>query len=55
MKLSQALLGAVLVGMVAQTTTSCKKDNPGPKSEQGTLKGKKTPVPGDNCPACGLG
>ena len=40
------------MGMVAQTTTSCKKDAPEPKKEEGTTKGKTVP---ENCPACGLG
>jgi hypothetical protein len=52
MKLPQALLGAILVGVVAQTATSCKKEAPSPKKEQGTSNGKQVPA---NCPACGMG
>ncbi|MBO3269798.1 hypothetical protein MUN82_06850 [Hymenobacter aerilatus] len=53
MKLSKALLGAVLVGITAQTTACTKGDEPAPKGEK-VAKGseKKTPV---YCPACGLG
>ena len=52
MKLPQALLGAILMGVVAQATTSCKKDAPSPKQEEGSGKNKPTPA---NCPACGMG
>lgn len=54
MKLSKALLGAILVGMTVQIT-GCKKDDPTPKDEQvGKSKkaGATTPA---NCPACGMG
>jgi hypothetical protein len=54
MKLSQAVLGAVLVGLTAQTTSCIKKGDPTPKEEQGKT-GSKTPKVPDNCPACGLG
>jgi hypothetical protein len=51
MKLSQAVLGAVLVGLTVQTTSCIKKGDPTPKEEQG----KKNPKVPDNCPGCGLG
>jgi hypothetical protein len=54
MKLSQAVLGAVLVGLTAQATSCIKKGDPTPKEEQGKT-GSKTPKVPDNCPACGLG
>jgi hypothetical protein len=60
MKLSKALLGAILVGVAVQvTTTSCtKKDNDlikpqaGIQSEQ---QSSQTPEPNPVCPACGMG
>lgn len=54
MKLSKALLGAILVGLTAQTTGCVKKDAPAPK-EQGGEKGKNGPAAPGNCPACGMG
>ncbi|MCC3160798.1 hypothetical protein LJ737_26410 [Hymenobacter sp. 15J16-1T3B] len=53
MKLSKAVLGAVLIGLTVQTTGCVKKDTPAPKGEQGG-KGGKTVTP-DNCPGCGMG
>lgn len=55
MKLSKALLGAIVVGITVQTTVSCAKKNaPDPKEQ--TAKAEKEPVrPPDNCPACGMG
>lgn len=53
MKLPKALLGAILVGMTAQITTSCTSDGaPKPKEESGKKTTKTTP---DNCPGCGMG
>lgn len=55
MKLSKALLSAIMVGVTVQTITSCgKKDAPGPKAEasQTNPNGTKEPF---NCPACGMG
>jgi hypothetical protein len=47
MKLSKALLSAILIGITVQTITSCKKDKlPEVKKEA------KQPV---SCPACGMG
>ncbi|WP_167855232.1 hypothetical protein [Hymenobacter wooponensis] len=54
MKLSQAVLGAVLVGLTVQTTSCIKKDDPTPKEEQGKPSKKSPKVP-DSCPGCGLG
>ncbi|GAB3226117.1 hypothetical protein GCM10027346_08060 [Hymenobacter seoulensis] len=53
MKLSQAVLGAFLVGLTVQTTSCVKKGDPTPKEESKT--GSKTPKVPDNCPACGMG
>ena len=54
MKLSKALLGAIVVGITAQATAGCnKKDTPTPQKSP-LLTGKKLTAP-DNCPACGLG
>jgi len=55
MKLSKALLSAILVGVTVQATTSCnKKEDPEPKTTatQSSGNGMKEPI---NCPACGLG
>ena len=55
MKLSKALLSAILVGVTVQATTSCnKKEDPEPKTTatQSSGNGVKEPI---NCPACGLG
>lgn len=54
MKLSKALLSAMVVGLTVQTT-GCKTNDPTPKGEEGkkTESGSgKTPV---NCPGCGMG
>ena len=51
MKLSKALLSAILVGVTVQTITSCnKKDEPKPTTQ--TNQNGKEP---NNCPGCGLG
>ena len=55
MKLPKALLGAILVGVAAQTTACSKGGEPTPKEKQlgQTVKGVvKAPA---NCPACGMG
>lgn len=55
MKLSKALLGAILLGITVQTTGCKEKELPGPKSEkeESGKKGEKTvPV---SCPMCGMG
>ncbi|SET05589.1 chryseobasin-related MNIO class RiPP peptide [Hymenobacter actinosclerus] len=55
MKISQALLGAMLVGLAAPTTSCTKKGDPTPKQEEGKQKkGESTKTP-DSCPACGMG
>jgi hypothetical protein len=52
MKLSKALLSAMLVGVTVQTITSCnKKGEPKPLTETNQ---KETKEP-NNCPGCGLG
>lgn len=52
MKLSQALLGALVVGLTTQAT-GCKSNDPAPKGEEGKkTESSKAPI---NCPACGLG
>lgn len=50
MKLSKALLGAILVGVVVQATGCNKGGDPKPKGE----KTANSKIP-DNCPGCGLG
>ena len=56
MKLPKSLLGAILVGVTVQATTSCtKKDAPTPKEEQASKGEKETAKTPINCPACGLG
>ncbi len=56
MKLSKALLSAILLGITVQTTTSCEeKELPQPNSEQGeNSKESEKEIPA-NCPACGMG
>ncbi|QJX49049.1 hypothetical protein HMJ29_19920 [Hymenobacter taeanensis] len=54
MKLSQAVLGAVLVGLAVQTTSCIKKDDPTPKEKQGETSTKSPKTP-DACPGCGMG
>jgi hypothetical protein len=52
MKLSKALLSALLVGVTVQTITSCnKKDEPKPVTQ--TKEKGATEL--FNCPACGMG
>jgi hypothetical protein len=56
MKLPKALLGAILVGMTVQATTSCtKRDAPEPTGEKTKKGGKEAPKVPLNCPACGMG
>lgn len=61
MKISKALLGAILVGVAVQTTTSCTKmDKKAVKPESESVKGCFPGDPGDPpvtepCPACGMG
>jgi hypothetical protein len=58
MKLSKALLGAIMVGVSLQTTVSLSSCT---KKDKETLPVKqhadKTPdtQPSDSCPACGMG
>ena len=53
MKLPKAVLGAVIIGLTAQTVSCIKKADPAPKGEDG--KSKKGGAVIDNCPACGRG
>lgn len=54
MKLSKALLGAILVGITVQTTSCSKKDKEvTPQAQQNPKEEIKTPDGG--CPACGMG
>ncbi|MFC0773776.1 chryseobasin-related MNIO class RiPP peptide [Terrimonas alba] len=57
MKLSKSLLSAILIGIVVQTTTSCKKDKdiPDPKAKQEAQKEQEKTNPAEPCPACGMG
>ncbi|SEW55867.1 chryseobasin-related MNIO class RiPP peptide [Chitinophaga arvensicola] len=51
MKLPKSLLGAILIGITVQTTTSCNKDKSVKPKEK-----KEVKKPGeDGCPACGMG
>lgn len=59
MKLSKALLAAILTGITLQTVQSCTKDkdDPPPSKEEKEKEKegeKKKPFP-YNCPACGMG
>lgn len=57
MKLSKSLLGAILIGITVQTTTSCKKDKEltDPKAKQEAQKEAEKSNPSYPCPACGMG
>lgn len=57
MKLSKSLLSAILIGIVVQTTSSCKKDKelPDQKTKQETQKEGEKINPPYPCPACGMG
>jgi len=66
MKISKALLGAILVGIAVQTTaTSCSKKEVSPVKTDTGAPGEQvqpphsnpppTPPPGGDCPACGMG
>ena len=56
MKLSQALLGAILVGVTVQASSCNKNDDNKPKVKPSTTLGKGGLAnPGDCCPACGRG
>ena len=57
MKLSKSLLSAILIGIVVQTTTSCKKDKdiPDPKAKQEAQKEQVKTNLAEPCPACGMG
>jgi hypothetical protein len=55
MKLSKALLGAILVGVAVQTTGCKKGDEPTPKGEQGAKSDKEIAKTPANCAACGMG
>ena len=56
MKLSKALLGALLLGIAIETSSCNKKDdNPTPlvTEQDDTVNPKQNPE--DCCPACGMG
>jgi len=56
MKIPKVLLGAMLVGIAVQTTTSCTKKEQAkiqPMPEQ--QKEQAQPPNYDPCPACGMG
>lgn len=60
MKISQALLGAILMGITVQAVSSCDKkqqDKIKPVSEQQVSdQAHPNPNPGEDCcPACGMG
>lgn len=56
MKISKALLGAILVGIAVQTTTSCTKtDKQAMKVENDKPTEQTPPPPTEPCPACGMG
>jgi hypothetical protein len=59
MKISKSLLGAIVIGIAVQTTTSCTKDkepnDAKAKLEAKKIKEKNNPYSPENCPACGMG
>ncbi|GAB2773774.1 hypothetical protein GCM10027175_09510 [Hymenobacter latericoloratus] len=54
MKLSKAVLGAIVVGLTVQAA-GCKDNDPTPNGEKGKKTEKESGQPPVNCPACGLG
>ncbi|MGF6850951.1 hypothetical protein QFZ51_006186 [Chitinophaga sp. W3I9] len=53
MKLPKSLLGAILIGITVQTTSSCNKDKPvKPKEKKEEVK---KPYGENGCPGCGMG
>ena len=55
MKLSKALLGAILIGITVQTTASCKKDKETSLFEKIKKEAEKKKTPYYSCPGCGMG
>ena len=57
MKLSNALLGALLLGIAVETSSCNKADDKKVTPSQTTddTKPQNQPMPQDNCPACGMG
>ncbi|SET05626.1 chryseobasin-related MNIO class RiPP peptide [Hymenobacter actinosclerus] len=55
MKIPQAVLGALLVGLAAQTTGCIQKNEPVVKQEQAKPKAPAPEPYSDPCPACGMG
>ena len=59
MKISKSLLGAIVIGIAVQTTTSCTKDkepnDARAKQEEKKVDEKNNPYSPGNCPACGMG
>jgi hypothetical protein len=60
MKISKALLGAILVGVAVQTTaSSCNKKDKDLIKPQSEVQANEQPAPQNSdpacCPACGMG
>ena len=54
MKLSKALIGAILIGITIQTTGCDKDESTKPDTETSPETGNKKNFP-DSCPGCGMG
>jgi len=55
MKLSTALLSAIIAGITLQGAVSCSKSKEDPSSKTSQQEKEKNKVPCDPCPACGMG
>lgn len=55
MKLSTALLTAIVAGITLQAATSCTKTKEDPATQTSQQEKEKKKVPTDPCPACGMG
>ena len=57
MKLSKALLSAILIGIAVQGSTSCKKskDDDSKQKQEAQKKEEEKKATTDPCPACGMG
>lgn len=55
MKLSTALLSAVIAGITLQAAASCSKTKEDPSKQTSQQEKGKKKAPVDPCPACGMG
>ena len=55
MKLSEALLGAILASIALQALPSCKKETPSAQFDLKKVLTDSTKLTPANCPGCGMG